>query len=313
MSSLAGDIVRSCFQARLKVCMFNREVLAAGLTTPLYQWPMTAVRILWFGVIEQKNLQWNSLIWYTVIMPSAQSLRCCVDYNYTQLDQLYPVSFAVDTNNFLLILPSGRRLWKSSAPYIYGYLLTCLLVSEAPLQLSMKTPASTVYFPTKTAVDLEEVIKQLSSSYSFTSIPISNKSAIPSLVHDIVPRCLVGFSYISYTPQVCSSHYFLKIRNWINVQMTFIGKFKTLYELYTWCVVFIGICQSWCLFQDVLSKSHTKCLGLLCCPNELLPYYVFALLNVSKSLSVIVCSGVILIYDSDYHKLLVHIDLWMYF
>ncbi len=37
-------------------------------------------------------------------------------------------------------------------------------------------------------------------------------------------------------------------------------------------------------------------------PNELLPYYVFALLNVSESLAVIICSGIILMYDSDYLK-----------
>lgn len=67
-------------------------------------------------------------------------------------------------------------------------------------------------------------------------------------------------------------------------------------------------------YSKVLERDDTQKALAPVSPNELLLHYdFFALLNASKSLSVIICSRIILIYDSDYHKLLVRIDLCIHF
>lgn len=72
-------------------------------------------------------------------------------------------------------------------------------------------------------------------------------------------------------------------------------------------------CTSLVVIEVLISEAFfSKALAPFS-PNELLPHYVFALVNASKSLSVIICSGIILMYDSDYHRLLVCIDLRIHF
>lgn len=106
-----------------------------------------------------------------------------------------------------------------------------------------------------------------------------------------------------------------------NVTEVFPDKTQILYTKYhktqplttytTYCYIWHADVQRlfpWCYLWDKTWKALAPF-----SQNELQPHYIFALLNVVKSLSVIICSGIILMYDSDYHKLLVCIDLCIHF